>query len=410
MESATATDIITHPQQTDARREGFTTLIGGADGTSLAPLMDGSLEHARKWTVSHGVNVNWQTIKEFQKSLSTLPLGVNFGMFAGYNGIRRAVIHENGGDPTDKELDVIMHIVETALHEGAIGIALNLDTAHGRRISHEEARRAAKACADAKKPLALRLRAQADHFMEAASEALTLYRTTGARMIITDFLPRTMNKAEEKDFHLAYEMLAGRGDGLYIELRCDTGRLIPIYELLPRFAQVGSLETMNALIRDGGMRKKLIAGLPRLEGAHIAHAPREYAALYGITLEAFAHNRELNGKEALLELMRMTKLRATICIPNELSPLHTELIKNERMLVSGDPQSVFKVVDDARLPLETAILKLSGLPASTLGLAKRGIIAENYAADLVLMNDKNEVMRTIVNGNLNENGGICANL
>ena len=410
MEAAVATSIITNPRQTDARKEGFTTLIAGTDGTSLAPLIGGSLEHMRKWAIPHAINIDWHTTKEFQKSLSTLPLGVNFGTFVGYNGIRRAVVHEDDGDPTNKELNAIIHIAETALREGAIGIALNLDTAHGRRISHEEARRAARACAEAKKPLALRLRAQTDHFMEAASEALALYRTTGARMIIADFVPRIMNKAEEKDFHLAYETLASAGDGLYMELRCGAERLVPLYELLPRFAQVGSLETMNALIRDKSMRKKLIAGIPRLEGAHITHAPREHHALIGATLETFAHNRELNGKEAILELMHLTKLRATICIPSNPSPLHAELIKNDRVLVSGEPQSVWKIADDARLPLETAIMKLTGLPAAALGLAKRGMILENYAADLALMNDKNEVTKIIVNGNLTSNGGLCANL
>src|SRR3989344_3065549 len=254
MESAETTDIFTDPRQTNARNVGYTTLIGGIDGTSIAPLIGGSLEHARKWA-SSAINVNWQTVKEFQKALSMLPLGVNFGTFAGYNGIRRMIVHEDGGDPTDKELNAIMRVIETALYEDALGIALNLDTAHGRRISHEEARRIARTCAKAKKPLALRLRAQAEHFMEAANEALSLYRATGARMIIADFVPRTMNKAAEKDFHLAYETLKSAGDGLYMELRCSVGRLVPLYELLPRFAQVGSLETMNILMRDKSMRK-----------------------------------------------------------------------------------------------------------------------------------------------------------
>lgn len=409
MEAAHATDIFTNPLQKNVLAQGFTTLIGGIDGASLAPLIDGSLEHSRKWAPSN-INVGWRTIKEFNTTINALPLGANFGTFAGYNGIRRKIIHEHGGDPTDKELDIVMHIAETALHEGAIGIAINLDTAHGRRISHEEVRRVAKACMIAKKPLALRLRAPAEHFMEAAHEALALYRTTGARIIITDFLPRTLVKAQEKDFWVAYEALAGAGGGLYMELRCDTGLLVPIYELLPRFAQVGSLETMNALVGDKSMRKKLMAGMPRLEGARIVHAPREQQALVDITLEAFAVNREMNSKEALLELMRITKLRATIRIPNNPTPLHTELIKNGRVVISGEPPSVFAVADAARLPLETAVMKLTGLPATVLGLTKRGSIAENYAADLALMNDKNEVIRTIVNGNLNGAGGLCSNL
>ncbi len=410
MEGAHATDILTDPAQNNARGEGITTLIGGTDGTSIAPIMEGSLEALRKWAAPHAVNVGWHTIGECNNALGALPLGINFGTFAGYNGIRRAIIHENGGDPTDKELDAVMHVAETALHEGALGIAINLDTAHGRRISHEEVRRVAKACAETKKPLALRLRAQTEHFMEAVHEALTLYRTTGTRMIITDFLPRTLVKANEKDFRLAYEMLREAGDGLYMELRCDAGRLIPLYELLPRFAQEGSLETMNALVRDKSMRKKLVAGMPRLEGARIVRIPREHAALMGVTLESFATNRAMNAKEALFELMRITGLRTTLRIPNEPTPFHAELIKNGRMLVSGEPHSVFNVADAARLPLETTVMKLTGLPATALGLMKRGVIAENYAADLALMNDKNEVTKAIVNGNSNKNGGLCSNL
>ena len=409
MESAHTTDILADPAQSSTRGEGITTQIGGVDGTSIAPLIDGSLEALRKWA-PRSINIGWHTISEFNRVLGALPLGVNFGTFAGYNGIRRMVIHENANDPTDKELDILMHIAETALQEGALGIAINLDTAHGRRISHEEVRRVAKACANAKKPLALRLRAQTEHFMEAAGEALTLYRTTGARIIIADFLPRTLVKAQEKDFWLAYETLAGAGDGLYMELRCDTGRLVPVYELLPRFAQVGSLETMYALVHDKSMRKKLLVGMPRLEGARIVRAPREERALVGATLETFAANREMNAKEALLELMRITRLRATVRIPNTPTPLHTELIKNDRVLVSGEPQSIFKITDAARLPLETAVMKLTGFPATVLGLKKRGIIAENYAADLAIMNDKNEIIRTVVNGNHNGTGGLCSNL
>ncbi len=409
MEGACAMDILTDPVQEAMRAEGFTTQIGGMDGTSLAPLMDGSLEILRKWAPMSNINVDWHTMSEFRKALGAHALGTNFATFAGYNGIRRAILHENGGDPTDKEMDAIMHIAETAMREGATGIALNLDTAHGRRITHEEARRAAKICADAKKPLALRLRVPTEHFMEAAHEALALYRATGAQMILGDFLPKAPNKAEEKDFRLAYEMLSNAGDGIYMELRCDTGRPVAIYELLPRFAQTGSLETMVALIREKSMEKKLLAGLPRLEGAVIARVPREYAALTGITLESFAVNRGINGKEALLELMRMTDLRATVRILTDQTPLHAELAKNTRVLLSGAAQSVFAVADDARLSLETTIMKRTGLPVSILGLGKRGIIAENYAADLILMNDKNEVVRTVVNGNPEHNGGLCLN-
>lgn len=404
MEAASATDIITDPQQKNARADGYTTRIGGIDGTSIAPLIGGSLAMLRKWAPQSS-NINWHTIDECARTLQKLPLGIHFGTFVGYNGIRRAVIHENDGDPTDKELNTILHIAEHALHEGALGIAIHLDTAHGRRISHEEVRRAAKACADAKKLLALRLRAHAEHFMEAAHEAIALYRTTGTRILITDFLPHTINKTKEKDFRLAYEALTEAGDGIFMELRCDTDRPVPLYELLPRFAHVGSIEAIWKLIHDAGMRKKLFAGLPRLEGARIARVPREYATLTGTTLESFAHNRSMNGKEALLELMRITRMRGTILTHTNLSPLHAELIKNSRILASGTPQAVLHVADEARLPIETAIMKITGLPAAVLGLTKRGMLTENNAADIALIDDKKCVTQTLVSGVMDGGGG-----
>ncbi|MBU3743762.1 MAG: amidohydrolase family protein, partial [Sediminibacterium sp.] len=44
------------------------------------------------------------------------------------------------------------------------------------------------------------------------------------------------------------------------------------------------------------------------------------------------------------------------------------------------------VRQQALLPVETAIYKMTGLTAQNLGLQKRGIIAPGYYADLVLFN------------------------
>ena len=398
METADTTDILTNPAQVAARATGFTTQISGGDGTALAPLLYGSLEPFRKWGCTEPMNINWHTLLEFKKVISHLPLRTNFGTFAGYNAVRRDIMQSHAGDPTDKEQGVILSVLEQAVEEGAHGVAINLNTAHGRKISHEEVRGAARLAAKINRPLALRLRAQREHFMEAAQEALTLYQSTGVRMLITDFLPNALVKAQEKDFLRAYELLKNAGNGLYMEIRLEENRLVPLYEFLPRFAQEGTIETMAALTRNKNQQKKILACLPRLEGARIARMPREHARLIGVTLESFAHDRSMTAKEALLELMRITRLVGAIAVPQELTPLHEELIKNDRMLVTGSPQSIFAVADRARLPIETAIMKLTALPAAFLGMNKRGIIAENCAADLALMDDRNTITRTIVNG------------
>lgn len=398
--------VFENENQAAARADGFTTLVGGTDGTSLAPVVAGPPEDSEKWGTAR-TNVDWRTMGEFRHAFGRVPHAANFATFAGYNTVRRAVLHETGGDPTDKEQSVMLDILDGALREGALGIAMNLDTAHGRRISHAEVRHAAGLCAARGVPFILRPRAWTEHFMEAANEAVALYRTTGARMVIADVLPHGLNKAAEKDFRLAYAALGNAGDGLFMEVRYGMERHVPLYELLPRFARVGTLGLMRALISDRGQRKRIMGELPRLEGARIVRTVREHAALVGASLESFAANRGMSAKDALLELMRLTGLRATIAIPSAPSPLHIELMKDPRILISGEPHAALAAADAALLPLEAAVMKLSGQPATVLGFAKRGMICENYAADLVLMDDRGAVLRTVVNGAVDGTGGIC---
>src|SRR5271170_3941874 len=81
-----------HPAQEDFLAQGVTTIFGGMCGSSLAPLLYGTLESVRKWGGSDDqINVDWHTIAEFLATLDRRPLAVNFGTMIGHNTIRRAI-------------------------------------------------------------------------------------------------------------------------------------------------------------------------------------------------------------------------------------------------------------------------------------------------------------------------------
>ena len=68
-----------HPSQEDFLRQGVTTIFGGMCGSSLAPLLYGTLESVRKWGGSEDYgNVDWHTMGEFLETLNKRPLAVNF--------------------------------------------------------------------------------------------------------------------------------------------------------------------------------------------------------------------------------------------------------------------------------------------------------------------------------------------
>src|SRR5258708_320934 len=84
-----------HPGQEDFLRQGVTTIFGGSCGSSLAPLLYGSLESLQKWGGSPDkINVNWHSMAEFLAAVDSRGLAVNFGTLVGHATVRRALVGE----------------------------------------------------------------------------------------------------------------------------------------------------------------------------------------------------------------------------------------------------------------------------------------------------------------------------
>ena len=398
--------IFTDPGQAEARAEGITTAIGGNDGLSLAPLMYGSLRSLRSWSGEGRINVGWHGMGEFAAAIGRMRLGINFATFAGYETIRRDVKGDGDGDMTDRETAVAMDIAKTAIEEGALGVSLDLDDAYGQKISHEEARLVARTVAEAGGILSLRMRRREEHFMEAAQEAVALYKSTGATIVVRDFVPPGLKKAEERDFMLAYETLRTAGDNLFVELFFGERRRLRIGDLLPRRARHDDPAAVHAALRDKKSRKEILGELPRCPDATILSVPREHRHLAGTTLESFAHARGLTLKEGVAELMGITRMQAVLALPHAPSQLNAELMKDSRTILSGSPRAIFAAADAARWPIERTVMRLTSAHAKAFGLRKRGVIAENRPADLALMNDRGEIPQTVVGGKAEGTGGI----
>jgi len=61
--------LFNNPEQQDFLLQGVTTIIGGHCGSSLAPLLYGSLKSVRKWGDISQVNVDWHSVKELKQTL-----------------------------------------------------------------------------------------------------------------------------------------------------------------------------------------------------------------------------------------------------------------------------------------------------------------------------------------------------
>jgi len=411
--------LFANPEQQDFLLQGVTTIIGGLCGSSLAPLIYGSLESIRKWANPGLVNVNWHSVAEFLATISRRKLGVNFGTFIGHSTVRRALLGENLRDLTLGELQVFEKILSDALKEGAFGLSSGLGYIHGRGTPYSEMADLLKIVSRHGGLYATHLRSETNGLIESVKETLNLSREAGITSIINHLRPL---KGYEAEYGECLDLISARVDesDLYFDVYPFESSHVTMYSLLPLWAQSSNLETMLSSIKNPSTRKKIVEELKRLNGADITIASAgANSFLVGKTVKEFAAGRGVSEAEALVLTMEMTGLKATVFHKDVDYPLAVKALAHNRSLVSSNTASfpAGSIISERRttfikfldliikknlIPLELGIKKITSKPAEIMKLSRRGLIREGYIADLVVFSADAgtgaEIQHVLVNG------------
>lgn len=408
--------LFTNPSQSDFIKQGVTTTIGGQCGSSLAPLLYGSLESIQKWTDIRQINVDWHTMKEFLKTLEKTKIGVNFGTLIGHSTIRRALIGEELRDLTESELKVFEHIIEKAMEEGALGFSTGLGYVHSRIASYQEILQLIKIVAKHGGVYATHLRNEEDKIVGSVKEAIRLTKETDVKTLISHFRPL---KGFEKNYEEALEIIQKETDKLNFNFDGYPfdASVVPIYTLLPKWAQNGGLHDMLENLRSQEIQKRLLQEFSHINGDDIIVAQAPTAQyLVGKTLGAFARNQELELSPALIKLMLLTGLQATVIYKNINLGLAIKSLMSDKALVASNSAGLperndiikherfyntfpkfLEIAGAANWPIEQTIKKFTSVPAQKFDIKKRGLLKESYQADLTMIRD-NKISDVFVNG------------
>jgi N-acyl-D-aspartate/D-glutamate deacylase len=394
--------LFTDPAQQDFLLQGVTTIIGGHCGSSLAPLLYGTLESIRKWSDTDQVNVDWNTVAELLKTLEKIKLGVNFGTLVGHSTIRRSIIGEAVRDLTVGELDVFKNILKRALEEGALGFSTGLGYNHGKNAGYAEIKFLAQVVAKLGGVYTTHLRHQHTNLPQAVTEAVDISRQCDIKTIISHFRPLI---GFEKQFEQALKFIEGSDANIWFDGYPFDYSIVPIYTLLPEWAQSGSLEQMMERLNDKYQETEIFKSLviSDLGRYVIARAPGlDY--LVGKTVAEFSKNQELVAKKAMIQLMKITKLRAVLFDRNVNLPIMQKALLSERSLVASNSPSLVEgknVIENERATetfsrffsliknspdkkIEWAIEKLTSRPAGIFNLKGRGVLKEGAIADVAV--------------------------
>lgn len=415
--------LFTNPIQQDFLLQGVTTIFGGFCGSSLAPLIYGNLKSIRKWTDTSQINVNWRSVGEFLKVLEQFKMGVNFGTLVGHSTVRRGLVGEDFRDLTVPELEAFKKLLKDSMSEGAFGMSTGLGYAHAKQVPYLEIKELARIIAKKGGIYATHLRNEREGLLASVEETIRLAEETGVKILISHFKPII---GYDQDYRKAVELIhqVSAEHDIHFDNYPYDESVVPIYTLLPHWAQVGNLEIMLSYINNSDTRERIINELSELNGNYVRIAQataREY--LIGKTLAEFASNQELSVPEALIKLMSLTEMRALIFYRNinfdlvahnlerdqvfiasngASLPPDTKLLKHERFY-NTFPRFLELVLQRKTLSLPEAIRKITSDPAKKFGLNKRGLIKEDNFGDLTLFSLKSgaiKIEHTIVNGKL----------
>ncbi|PQM28193.1 aminoacylase [Sphingopyxis lindanitolerans] len=407
-------------------RQGVTLEVMG-EGSSMGPLTP-MMAKALVAQQEEGIRypVRWTTLGGYLDHVAAKGIAPNIASFVGAATAREMVLGEAAVDPDPAQLDAMRGVVRQAMDEGAMGVASALIYPPGAFAKTPELTALAEAAARCGGIYATHLRSEGDRFLESVDEAIAIGRAADVPVHFYHLKVGGRDNWPKMATAIA-RIEAARVAGLrvsadvYPYIASGTG----LDASMPPWLFDGGIDAAIARLNDPATRRRVIAEMQgkgdwenvlRMAGPDkaVIAGVRTIALqpLVGRTLADIARERGVSPEEAAIELvvadhgrvdtiyetMSEDNLRAAIAWPFTAIGSDAPAIATEGAFLGSrvHPRtygSFARVLgrytrDEKRLSLAEVVRRMSGLPASILGLADRGLLRTGYHADIVLFDPR----------------------
>jgi len=404
--------IFLNPQAENYLLQGVTTVIGGACGASLYPLISGSLESLNKWVDYKKINVKWQRIKDFFEIIEKRGIGVNFGGLISWSLLRSEFTNREFRNLTNEEKEKLKFIIKESLKEGALGVAFGLGYEDEKVVGVEEMLEIANIVKSFNGYLGFNLRDETDGFLTSLKEIIEVVERGQISSEIYQL--KVLGKENFKYFKdgLRFiEQINKEKELLNFDISPYEISLEPLMIYLPDWAAIGGFKVFLKNIKEKVIYQKLIDDLKKkreLINELIISDCKNKPVLIGKSLKEIAKDFNLGPEEAMVKILEINEGRVFVFSKNLLLENIKEAIKSPYSFISSNsgflskesyqsgilchPQSFGAfikflkdfVIDKKIYSFNEAIYKLTGKVAQKIGLKKRGVIKENNFADIVI--------------------------
>jgi len=391
--------------------QGYTTILVGNCGASLAPLLTHeALSFMQKWRNLEGVNVNWVSFGEFIEELSRRRFACNIASLVGYSTLRRALVGDRVRSLTRPELTALKTALAESLEAGAFGLSSGLSYAHEIIISELELVELAEIVKKHEGLFSVHLRSEGAEIIEALDEALDIAGHTEVNLKISHLKIR--NEQNWEKFPEAANLIETaymHGTQVHFDLYPYDIMWQPLSSYLPKWAIEGGRTIMLKHFADPVQKNKILMYLSNLGVKFSEMSVASTASklnFSGTTIGQIAKNQECSSEQAVLNLIENGGSEVTVFEKNLDMSQVEKLAAHPLSFISTDgagfnnipssaglvhPRSfgaatkfLSGVLKEKHMLLETAIKKLTSGPAKKMGLKKRGEIKIGNFADLVI--------------------------
>ncbi|HLV26245.1 MAG TPA: D-aminoacylase [Gemmatimonadales bacterium] len=389
------------PRMESVIRQGITTVVVGADGSSRAP--------------SSGDRFN--TFSEYFAAVDEAKPSVNVASMIGLGSVRSRVVGPDDRPATEEELRQMVALVEQALRDGACGASTGLEYTPGAFASLEELIELSRPLVSYRLPYASHMRNEDDRLLEAIGEAIAVAEGAGCSLQISHLKTQgPRNWASLDDAFALVEGANARGVDAafdrypYIAYQTGLTNLFPVSSRdggTARFLERLDHPTQSRAIRAAVLDKvALIGGWGNVQIARVRNEDDKVAE--GQRMDAYAQSVSRDPYVATVELLKRNggsvgmlgfamseeNLDRILAHPKGMVCSDGGAFAVEGPARSGQPHprglgSFPRVLaryvrERGALTLESAVHKMSAYPASRVRLGDRGRLAEGLAADVVV--------------------------
>jgi N-acyl-D-amino-acid deacylase len=393
-------------------RQGVTLEVMG-EGFSMGPWNDSIKAETVEKQTDIRYDIEWTTLGEYLQYLEDRGVATNVASFVGNGTLRRYVIGYDNRPASAAELEQMKSLLDESMREGAMGLSSSLLYAPSMYADTAELTELARVASRHGGMYISHIRDEGDRLLESIDELITIARQADIPAEVYHL--KASGQPNWPKLEAAIERIEqARADGLAItaDIYTYNASSTGLHVQLPDWAREGGIDAAIARLKDPETRARILDEVTFRNGPDsillVGFRNPELRKYIGRRLDDLAAELGKTPAETMADLivednsriqvvyfsMSEDNIRRKMAVPwiafcsdaASMAPEGQFLNQSTHPRAYG---SFIRVLgkfsrDEGIIPLEEAIRRLTAFPAANLKLEKRGRLAPDHYADIVV--------------------------